>query len=307
MSEEATRIRVATTRTNADKPEATGAAVYVLNVTAQTFNGEEDAFLSEKEWRRMFVEFPLLHSMDEHLQLNRKRFPSEIPWVDLTCGDVLPARWISSLIALRGTIVRFDVDRVTGQEEVDIAIELFPPHSDLLALLKMGSIADKLFTACMRSVNLFPRGCVEEGSMFTAYLSMGYQRSWTKNDPDEFHLSKVVWDLNVSGPPEKSNGWLLVRGMHDVWKRLRGHGGRPVWSPSEKDVAIYSPAEASLIMDLHLVLFQLWNARFGRNPSLVSQLKQQASNVVQLGPVRAAYGKSSLRPWTGPDLFLKSS
>ena len=58
-------------------------------------------------------------------------------------------------------------------------------------------------------------------------------------------------------------------------------------------------------MDLHLVLFELWQAQFGRDKELNAQLMAHAREVGGGTVVRQAYGKSTLRPWTGPDLFRK--
>ncbi|MBI5793694.1 hypothetical protein HZA87_01215 [Candidatus Uhrbacteria bacterium] len=291
---------MATTRTQVGKTNGSAVAVHVLNDHGDTFNEEEGTELGEKDWRQVFVEFPQVHSTAPVILPSRSSFP-EIAWVDVS-GLMEPERWIPNIVALRGTIVDFRIDPSTNEEEVDIEIHLFPAQTELLEMLRQGAIADKLFTACIRAVNLFPRERVEEGSSFIACISMGYQRDQGPDTTsDRLNLTKVVWDLKVSGPLTKQNGWTITKRFAGAWKHWRE--GSAVWEPSSSKSELYSPAEASLVMDLHLVLSQLWQAQFGRREELNAQLRAQASQRGHLGVVRSAHGKSSMRPWTGPDLF----
>lgn len=308
------RVRVATTRTLTKEGKHGGAAVHLLNAQGN-INEEEEGRLSHVDWRQLFVIFPQLDGMQEphvagvshlvtHRVPDRTLFPRIIPWVHIGGRDVV-ARWTPSLVALRGTISRFEIDQAIGEEEVDLLIEIFPAHSDLIHLVRTGSIADTLFTACMRAVNLFPRGRVENGASFTAYLSMGYQcESETDSAPEKFRLAKLVWDLVIHP--------VAQTGTRSLGERLMQALGRVsascdvVWVASRNNSEIYSPVEAALVMDMHSVLFRLWQECFGRSDELAKQLRDLA-HIVQTGnPVRAAYGKSALRKWTGPDLFMRT-
>lgn len=301
---DASRIRVATTRTQVGDVHSNGAAVHVLNEQEHAFNEAEEAELSENDWRQVFIEFPQCHSTAQNAIPDRYLFPQDIAWVDVS-ELMEPERWLPNIVALQGMVTRFEINPSTEEEEVDLEIKLFPAQTELLEMLRRGTVAEKLFTACIRAVNLFPRGHVEEGSSFTAYLSMGYKHSRESPTSEErLNLYKVVWDLQVSGPPTKHNGWTITKRLSGAWKNWR-EGGKAVWNSSSPKSELYSPAEAALVMDLHLVLSQLWQAQFGRKEELVAQLRAQASEVGQLGIVRSAHGKLSMRPWTGPDLFLK--
>lgn len=294
------RIKVATTRTMATNPTRNSVAVHVLP-TSHCFNGEDEDGLTNKDWRIMFVELPQLQTDVKHPYLVREAFPSDVPWVDLTCGDEFPPQWVPSLVALRGTVTRFEIDPPTGEEEVDLTIEILPADSDLLEMAKTGPIADKLYTACLRAVNLFPRGRVELGSSFTAFISMGFQRVRTSFETSEkFSLMKIVWDLQVAGSPLLHNtgiGGLVRR----TWRHMFNQ--KSAWSSSGPEDNLFSPVEASMVMDLHAALFQLWHEQFGKNEGFLAQLRAQTSEVVYVSKVRPAYGRSTLRPWTGPKLF----
>ncbi len=316
MGEDQSRVRVATTRTLAKEGRSHGgAAVHLLNAQS-TINDEEDDRLSHADWRQLFVDFPQLEGLRESQQAgvvqlvthrvpSRVLFPRVIPWVDLSCGDVVPARWTPSLVALRGTITRFEIDTATGEEEVDLMIEIFPAHSDLIKLVRTGPIADTLFTACMRAVNLFPRGRVENGASFTAYLSMGYQCEPAHEGVQEkFRLAKLVWDLTIQSGPQTTARSLRTRLQQALGRAPASTTN--VWAPSDPQSEIYSGVEAALVMDLHSVLFRLWQEGFGSSDGLVQQLRDVARVVQISSPVRAAYGKSSLRRWSGPDLFERA-
>lgn len=301
---DASRIRVATTRTQAGNAHESGVAVHVLNDQEHAFNEAEEAELSEKDWRQVFVEFPQCHSTAQHAIPGRHLFPQDIAWVDES-ELMEPERWLPNIVVLQGMVTRFEINPSTEEEEVDLQIKLFPAQTELLEMLRRGTVAEKLFTACIRAVNLFPRGRVEEGSSFTAYLSMGYQHTeGSQASGEKLNLRKVVWDLQVNSPSTNHNGWTITKRLSGAWKNWR-EGDKAVWNSSSSKSELYSPAEAALVMDLHLVLSQLWQTQFGRKEKLVAQLRAQASEAGQLGIVRSAHGKSSMRPWTGPDLFFK--
>ncbi|MBI4438062.1 hypothetical protein HY631_03885 [Candidatus Uhrbacteria bacterium] len=288
------RVQVATAQTRVREDEGHGAAVHVLNMGGDTINAEYEGELGDREWRRVFIDFPQADERTTSPILNRDGFPSEISWVDVGGGFLPTEQTIPNLVALRGVVTDFDVDPASREEEVSVEMDLFPGDKDLLEILRRGSITDRLYMACMRAVNLFPRGAVEKGSSFAAYLAMGYQRirSHRAGQSDAFDLSKVIWDLQVNGPTTRG-GWIP-----EAWRRRRA-----VWAPSPRGSELYSPVEAALVMDLHMVLFQLWQARFIQSEVLMGELRSQA---VLVEPVKAAHpvqGKSTMRRWRGPDLF----
>ncbi|MFA4845809.1 MAG: hypothetical protein WC654_04595 [Patescibacteria group bacterium] len=296
------RIRVATTTTtSAESVEGGGAAVYDFN-SEQAINEAEEADLTEKgDWRQVFIVFPQIHAGRKAVIPSRKYFPNDMAWVD-TSEDVLaPEQWIPNIVALRGVVSQFDVDPSTGEEEVEVSIEIFPAHPELLKALQSGAVADKIITACVRAVNLFPRTGVEEGASFVAYLSMGYRRDDNRCQGDQ--LTKEVWDVKVEGGGKQKGGWTLTARKRDLLDRLtRRH--RAVWTPSSRFSQLFSPVEACIVMDMHMVLFQFWQTLFVRNEYANSQLHAQARTSNKSKKPHETYGKAALRRWDGPDLFI---
>lgn len=285
-------IRVATTKPTVEPDPVQTKDTWVVNAGGDLYNDEDDVII-EHDWRRVFVELPVFDPDREINIPRRSNFPSDLPWMVMDPEESL-APMLPSLIAIRGFVHSCDIDKETLEEEVSVGLDLFPHNRQLLTALKRGAAIDRLFLACLRAINLFPRHRVEVGSSFTAYLGMGFRRAGhTASAPTQ--LGKIVWDLQIQNAPSRTD-WSLSSLLSQL-KRPSS-----AWTRSTADAELLSTIEACLVMDLHSVLLDLWCLMF-RKEHLLKQLHEKATTFNREQLTRMTFGKSQFRRWSGGQLF----
>lgn len=136
---------------------------------------------------------------------------------------VLADQHTPAIIAIRGTIVHTEVDPDTGEEDVDVFVQLFPSTDEVVNLFRVGVkvlasdedrdadydsrtiLRARLESACRRLVNLYGKGEVQTGATFEIYCAHAYVPYTVMEDGEEVIRQRcviVVQDIKLDGNPE---------------------------------------------------------------------------------------------------------
>jgi len=216
---------------------------------------------------------------------------------------------IPAIIGIRGTIQAVDIDPETGEEDVDVFVQLFPSTDEIIDLFRYQIkilISDddrdeeydtrtvlraRLESACRRLVNLFERGDVQVGATFEVYCAHAYVNG---------RCAVVVQDIKLNGNPrgqfrertvdEDNQAAKMESGLvHQVTsffkKIFRARKGTPQavatraveqrpdpWQSFSAETELLSQAEGILYGDLIPALEEIWQRTIGHQPDVLSQL-----------------------------------
>lgn len=262
--------------------------------TQHVLSVEETQSLTGLRQREVYVTFPQMEERSRPIPA-RDTFPQHIPWATTSPVEG-EERSFPVVIGVKGEIIRCSVNE--DGEEVEVAIRVFPPLDAVIDSARRGYAADRLYSACVRAVNIFPVGSVIVGAFFQAYFANAIFASSGHEGhggvPNRPIIEKVVWEVRVSN------------GSTFVMKQLRRFLSARSWIASAQSDSLFTPAETSLVTPLHGVLSALWHDLVLNDPFILSQIVCPARSQRTQVPVKLVSGKIPFRHWKGPNLFQKS-